>query len=255
MSLPTFVIPGAQKCGTSSLAATLRRHPEVFVTAEKELHYFDRDDREGLDSYAEHFTPGPQHRTWGEATPAYLYDAEARRRMCEALPETRMIVILRDPVKRAYSHFWHSRRISMERLDFEAAIEAEPERLARGNPQAWRHKSYVDRGHYIEQLEALTALHDPDLVHVMLFEDLTGDRVPALRRVFEFLGVDTGPAETIEEQWKNPAQVKQDDGTKVRATYPPMDPDTRKRLVEHFRPYNDRLAKWLGRDLSTWNEV
>ncbi len=255
MPLPTFVIAGAQKCGTSSLGATLRRHPQAYVAPGKELHFFNRDHGQGLDAYAERFTPAPHHRAWGEATPAYIYDADARRRMCEALPEARIVVILRDPVQRAYSHYWHSRRIKVERLDtFEAALDAEPARLT-GTPGARMHGSYVDRGHYIDQLESLTAQHDPGLVHVMLFDDLKGDRTAALRGLFGFLGIDEEPADSIEEQWKNRYRVRTDGGKPVPTSYPPLDPETRARLVEHFGPSNARLATWLGRDLSAWDRV
>lgn len=256
MPLPTFVIAGAQKCGTSSLGATLRRHPQVFVAPRKELHFFNRDHGQGLDAYADHFTPAPHDLAWGEATPAYIYDADARKRMCEALPDARIVVILRDPVQRAYSHYWHSRRIKVEALDtFEAALDAEPGRLASGKPNPRLHKSYVDRGHYLDQLKSLAAQHDRSLIHVMLFDDLKGDRTAALRGLFAFLGIDVEPADSIKEQWKNRYRVKTDGGKAVPTDYPPMEPNTRARLVEHFRPYNDRLAAWLGRDLAAWNQV
>ena len=101
MPLPTFVIVGAQKCGTSTLAATLRRHPQVFMSRPKELHYFDRQYAEGLEWYERQFTPREGQIAWGEATPVYMYDPEARSRLSEALPATTVVVTLRDPTKRA----------------------------------------------------------------------------------------------------------------------------------------------------------
>lgn len=257
MPLPTFVIAGAQKCGTSSLLATLRRHPEVVVSRPKELHYFDRlHRRHDLAWYAEQFTPRPRHRAWGEATPSYLYEAAARERLCAELPETRIVVILRDPAKRAYSHYWHSRRLGFEDIEvFEDALAAEPERLASGERPPMIRFSYVDRGHYVDQVGDLFERHGRDRTHVMLLDDLSGEaRVPALERLFAFLGVDTAPAATIEEQWTNRYRVTEGDQVKV-VQYPPIERETRARLVEHFAPWNERLGDLLGRDLAAWNRV
>lgn len=251
--LPTFVIVGAQKCGTSTLTATLRRHPQVFMARPKELHFFTRRFDQGIESYAASFTPKPRHRAWGETTPLYLYDAAARHRMCSTLPEAKLVVILRDPVKRAYSHYWHARRTGNEtRETFEQGLAAEPERLAHGT---WRQRmqlSYVDRGHYVDQLESLTSLHPRSLIHVVLLDDLINDRERTLRALFEFLDVDPSNAETIEEKWTNRYRVRSPAGKTVPVAYPPMASGTRDHLADHFRPHNEKLATWLGRDLSAW---
>lgn len=257
MPLPTFVIAGAQKCGTSSLLATLRRHPEVVVSRPKELHYFDRLFRKhDLDWYAEQFAPRKRHLAWGEATPSYLYETAARERLCATLPDTGIVAILRDPAKRAYSHYWHSRRLGFEHIEvFEDALDAEADRLASGERSDMIRFSYLDRGHYIDQISDLFERHGRDKVHVMLLDDLSGDaRIPALEGLFGFLGVDTAPAHTIEEQWTNRYRVAEGDAVKVVA-YPPIAPETRARLVEHFQPWNDRLGDLLGRDLAAWNRV
>jgi hypothetical protein len=116
--------------------------------------------------------------------------------------------------------------------------------------------SYLDRGHYVEQLEDLTARHDRDKTHVMLLDDLGNDRVPTLERLMEFLEIDPSYAASIKEQWTNKYRVAEAPGAKATVVaYPPLPPETRERMVEHFRPWNDRLAEWLGRDLSAWNKV
>lgn len=254
MPLPTLVIAGAQKCGTSSLAATLRRHPQVFMARPKELHFFDRHFDRGLDWYREQFTPRRGHVHAGEATPNYLYHPDARRRIPEVLPDAKIVVILRDPAKRAYSHYWHSRRIGGESLDFETALDRETERITAGDKVSRSRHSYTDRGHYLEQLEPFAADLGRDRLHVMLLEDLIGDRVPTLITLFDFLGIETEQAASIEEQWTNRYRVAEEPGGKPKpVAYPPLDPDTRKRLIEHFKPHNDRLAAWLGRDLSVWD--
>lgn len=256
MPLPTFVIVGAQKCGTSSLTATLRQHPQVLTSKPKELHFFDRHYDRGLDWYADQWQPKPRHLAWGEASPSYLYNEEARLRIAESLPEAKLVVMLRDPVKRAYSHYWHTQRLGAETVDFETALDTEQERIATGKPSDRSRYSYTDRGHYLEQLEHLAALVGRERIHVMLLEDLASDRVATLKNVFGFLGVRKAAAERIEEKWTNKYRVQEAPDQKAKpVAYPPMRPETRERLVEHFRPHDARLAGWLGRDLSAWSSA
>jgi hypothetical protein len=254
MPLPTFVIAGAQKCGTSSLSATLRRHPEIFMAKPKELHFFDWHFDRGVSWYEEQFSPAAQHRQLGEATPSYLYSAEARTRIAETLPDTRLVAILRDPVKRAYSHYWHTRRRGQEDQPFEKALDLEPQRLAEGTRGQRSRFSYTDRGHYIDQLTDLASRHGRSLLHVMLLEDLISERVPTLERLLEFLGGDVAPLAEIEEIHTNRGRVlNEKPARRVVASYPPMEPETQKRLSEQFQASTKRLADWLGRDLSVWS--
>ncbi len=255
MSLPTFVNVGAQKCGTSSLSATLRQHPQIFMSRPKELHFFDNRFDRGVDWYAEQFTPRRRQLASGEGSPSYLYHPQAPRRIAETLPETQLIVMLRDPAKRAYSHYWHTQRLGAETVDFETALTVEPERIATGKPSDRGRYSYVDRGHYLPQLQNLESLVGRDRLLVILLDDLVEDRVATLERTFGFLGVDTAAARTLKEKWTNKYRVRKAPGDRAEpVAYPPMHPETRAHLVEHFRPHNDRLAAWLDRDLSAWNK-
>lgn len=254
MPLPTFIIVGAQKCGTSSLTAMLRSHPQIHMSRPKELHFFDRNHQRGLEFYAGQFQPRPHHVAIGEATPVYMYDPSSRERISDLLPEVKLVVILRDPVSRAYSHFWHSKRLGFDSsATFEDALEREPERLSSGMRSDRIRFSYVARGHYLEQLEALEARHGATKIHTMLLDDLKSDRVATLERLFSFLGVDTAQAASTEEKWTNRYRVTDEGGAQKIVKYPPMEPATRARLTEHFTPHNERLAEHLGRDLSGWN--
>lgn len=258
MPLPTFVIAGVQKCGTSTLSATLRRHPQILMARPKELHFFDYGLRKGMEWYEAQFPVGPRHKAWGEATPRYLYDDRARERMGTMLPETtKFLVMLRDPVKRAYSHYWHTRWQGPETVEsFEEALKLEPERLEAGRYHRMNH-SYVDRGRYLRQLQDLEGLVGKERIMVHLLEDLTADWEGVLARTFEFLGVRTRPAKRIPLVWANPSTTKktEDGGKTAVEKYPPINPETRAMLVEEFREDNDKLAAWLGRDLSAWNKV
>ncbi|QZY30224.1 sulfotransferase family protein [Nocardioides coralli] len=253
MPLPTFVIAGAQKCGTTSLSEALRKHREIHISRPKELHFFDRRYRRGLEWYESQFTPRPHHRQVGEATPAYMYDPVARERLGATLPEARILVILRNPVDRAYSHYWHKRRLGDETLEtFEEAIEAEPERRARDQVKKRIGFAYVDRGHYASQVEALFANHGRERVHVLLLDDVSRDQVGTMRAVLEFLGVDPQPAEHLEFPRSNKYRVVDESGAQAAAAYTPMSPETRARLTEHYTESNERLAELIGRDLSSW---
>jgi hypothetical protein len=226
------------------------------MSERKELHFFDRRYGRGIDWYLKQFSPGPGQTQIGEATPSYLYEREARERMLATLPGAKLIVVLRDPVKRAYSHYWHTRRRGDEDKPFEEALELEQERITSSALEDRVRYSYVDRGHYIEQLLSLEARHDRSLLHVLLLDDLKADHAATLESVFKFLDVDPEPARTIPEQWRNRYRVPDPDvGKVVPVAYPPMSTETRARLVEVFRESNERLAEWLGRDLSAWNQV
>lgn len=266
MPLPTFVIVGAQKSGTTTLHDLLGQLPDAWMSDPKELHYFDKHQDRGLAWYADQFHPGEEHRAWGESTPFYLYKDRARDAMVQALPESRFVAVLREPVSRAYSHYWFARSKGREPLEsFEEAVAREPERLRAskdGQPAAF---SYLDRGHYLRQLVALEGRVARDRMLVMLTEDLSRDPREALRRVCRFVGLDEAGADAVEVRSRNTFSdrtVNSADGLRkarvlqqnLRASdgYPPIDPDLERRLREQFRGENEDLAQWLGRDLSAW---
>jgi hypothetical protein len=155
----------------------------------------------------------------------------------------RLIVLLRDPVRRAYSHYWHERDKGREKLEFEAAIDAEPgrieadhERLARGtldSSAAHQHFSYLARGRYAEQLERWLALYPRQQLLVQRFEDLVRDPLAVLNATLGFLGLD--PAGSVRLEARNTRR------------YPPMAEGTAARLREYFEPHNARLEALLGR--------
>jgi hypothetical protein len=271
-SLPTFLIVGAMRSGTTSLTRYLRSHPQVFIAPHKELHFFDFNFGEGEGWYRRHFEGVGDELAVGEATPNYLYIAEAMPRIAEMLPGARLIAILRNPVDRAYSHYWHNRAVGREELAFEQALEAEAARIDSDDPHDRAYWSYVDRGRYVRQLEMLDALFPRDAVLVLLFDDLRDAPGPTYRSVCRFLGVreDHVPPELGEAvnsfvgfrsrrirslTRRLPKAAGRVVG-RLNArdeSYPPMPPRVRSTLVERFRDDNAALAARLGRDLSSWN--
>lgn len=269
MPLPTFVTVGAQKCGTSTLHRMLREHPQIHMSKAKELHFFDRNFDRGLSWYSEQFAPRRQHVQVGETTPIYMYNNMARQRLIETLPDVKIVVILRNPVDRAYSHYWHEVRLYEGAPDtrrkpasrFEVALAAErpdefrglasPEELTFEQQRPGK-RAYVGRGEFLGQLEVFEKAYGRDRLHVMLLEDLVADREGALRGLFEFLHVTTDPAAGIRDVKANTYRRRDESGKTRAATYEPMHPQTRAALADYFAPHNARLGRSLDRDLSHW---
>lgn len=247
--LPDFVVIGAQKAGTSSLYSQLVAHPSVVPALVKEVHHFDFAPR-GLGWYRAHFPrrsimDAVRARTGyactGEATPIYLFHPGVPARLRAALPEARLVVVLRDPVDRAISAYHHAVRMGLEdrpidvALDPASAIEASdlPTDLAwwdaRRGPL--RMRGYLERGRYAEQLERWFALTPREQMLVLESSDLRGGRAPAA--VLEFLGL---PAEGA-------AVVADRNVGRYERSPLPCEPALR----EYFRPHNERLFALLGR--------
>jgi hypothetical protein len=250
-ALPSFVIIGAQKAGTSSLYTYLARHPAIGPSHKKEIQYFSyRYGRPEL-WYRAHFPTRralarmPGGGITGEASPYYLFHPHAPRRVADTLPQAKIIALLRDPVARAYSNYNHHVRLGWEPLSFEDAIAAEPERLAGerermlADPAYYSHNfrifSYLARGLYLEQLEAWAAHFPRDRMLVLQAEQLFTEPERTYLEVLDFLGL---------ERWSPGDFEAQNIGA-----YKGLAPATAERLKAFYAPHNSALYGWLGRDL------
>ncbi|MFD2351867.1 sulfotransferase family protein [Nonomuraea ferruginea] len=187
MPLPDFLVIGAPKAGTTALHAALREHPGLYLPPVKEPKFFLTDgpppDRGGpgdQQTYREHvwrradyealFAAAPPGAARGEATPFYLYDLDAQRRIHAAIPHARLIAILRDPVERAHSNWTHLWSAGLEPIgDVVRACAAEERRVADGWAHFWH---YVRLGRYGEQLAHLFTLFPREQVLVFRYRDL-----------------------------------------------------------------------------------
>src|SRR5215204_30223 len=247
--LPDFLIIGAQKCGTNTLYDLLSQHPGIERAITKELNYFNLHFEKGIEWYRSQL-PLPrrneEHKPiTGEATPDYLFYPDAARRAAQVVPQARLIVLLRNPVDRAYSHYHHQIRKGRETLGFEEAIEAEKARLRcerdkmledeHYNSFNYRHFSYLSRGVYVDQLLRWSEYFAEDQMLVLNSEDFFERAPETLKLVLNFLQLPGWEPET----WKirNKGSYEQE-----------MNPATRRRLEEYFEPHNRRLYEYLGMD-------
>ena len=245
--LPDFLVIGAQRAGSTSLFAQLCAHPGVAPPSHKEIHYFDLQSFRSLRWYRSHFPPAAaaRGRITGEASPYYLFHPAAPARVAKALPDVRLVAIVRDPVARAYSHHQLSVRDGREQLGFEEALRAEPARLAgeearlltdrayRSHPH--RHQSYAARGLYAEQLRRWHEHVAPERLLVVSSEELFADPFATGATVLEFLGLDAAEVPPLPVRNQRP--------------YPPMSDAARTLLEARFEAPNRELQELLGRDL------
>jgi Sulfotransferase domain len=250
---PDFIIIGVQRGGTTSLFHYLSQHPDVDSSSRKEVHFFDLHYERGTRWYRSHFPlqlarrrAQQQGRNFitGEGTPYYIYHPHAARRIRQVTPHAKLIVLLRHPVDRAYSHYQKMVRGKVEDLSFEAAIEREAERIQDEERRlredesyqslAHQHYSYLARGHYAEQLQRWLELFPGEQLLILKSEDLYSDPATVVQKTMEFLNL--RPWELKEYKKYN------------QARYSGLDPATRERLVEYFAPHNRKLRELLGTD-------
>jgi hypothetical protein len=232
------------------LHSYINQHPQVAPALRKEIHFFDRNFHKGPGWYRAHFPCCRASNIFaGEATPYYLFHPAAPRRIMETLPTVKLIAILRNPVDRAYSHYWQKIRRGRETLSFVDALASEDDRLQgeaerlRDDPGHYsfnhNHFAYRARGRYAEQLVRWFDLVPRDRLLVVSGEELYRESQRVMNDVFAFLGL---PSVTLSAF---PASNKAD--------YPKMDDDVRRQLATEFRPHNQRLYQLLGRDFG-WDK-
>ena len=194
-----FLGVGTQKAGTSALHAYLRAHPALCMAKVKEVHLFDDDQTffkrtlGGYAAYHRQFAPTSNTQLIGEITPAYMYWNDAPRRIWEYNPAMKLIVVLRNPITRAYSQWNMQRDVGIDPLPFWEALQAESERLRASLPYQNRKFSYVDRGFYTGQLRRLWTFFPAEQVLILRHEDLRRRPDDTIDRVFDFLGVERLP--------------------------------------------------------------
>ena len=191
--LPDFLCVGTQKGGTTTLQKLLEKHPETFLPSDKELQFFSLHYERGKDWYCQQFEGAGDNQRCGEITPYYIFHPEAPSRIHKLIPNVQIIVLLRDPVERALSHYFHARRHGFEPLELEQALKSERERLASGSSFSHQKHSYVSRSLYIEQLSRLEDIFAPEQLLILRSEDLFDSTLSCWQRIQSFIGLSEIP--------------------------------------------------------------
>lgn len=230
--LPDFIIVGAQKAGTSSLFYYLSQHPELRVATQKEIHYYNyyRLRGKNLNWYRSFFPLMLSSRKTGEASPYYLFDAAVPQRIKQDMPDVKLIMLLRNPIDRAYSAYNMNARRARDRFPtFEQAI---------ANQDMSQEAScvYLWRGLYAQHIRHWLRHFPHDQLLFIKSEDFFADPRNTLQKVYEFLGiVEAYPSNT------RPQEV---------GSYSDLHPDTRKRLQAYYAKPNRELTRLLGETFS-----
>lgn len=291
---PNLFLAGAAKSGTSSLFAYLERHPDVYMSPMKEPHYFCADrladpftgpGDEGfsrkrlrdLDAYLHLFEAGATAAVRGEGSVYYIYFPGIAERLMAFNPDAKVILILRNPVDRAFSAYMHTVRDGRETRSFEAALEQEAPRRAQGYQPLWW---YRELGLYSEQVARYQRAVPHEQLKIFLFDDLRNmpqvlsetftfldiphaeidtsvryneSGVPKSQSLYRFFAQPNGLKAAIKPLL--PVKLRQQLGQQAKAMTlrkKAMNPKTRAALLAYYRDDMLRLQELLGRDLSNW---
>jgi hypothetical protein len=222
----SFLVAGAQKGGTTALHAYLSAHPSICMPRRKELHFFDdekrfRGGKPRYAAYHRHFAPKAPGQILGETTPIYMYWYRAPKRIWDYNPKMKLLIILRNPIERAHSHWNMERARGKEPLPFAEAVRSEAARCRKALPLQHRLYSYVDRGFYTEQLRRLWFWFPREQTLVLRNEALRTNPAETLDRVWEFLGVERRAPAQAREEHSTPygAGLEESDWRRLRDTY------------------------------------
>lgn len=246
---PNFIIPGAAKSGTTYLAEVLAGHPEIFMAYPKEPHFFVTEKPYGdtvrtWEEYMKLFLPAAGSRAVGEASTGYLYHwRESSELIATFLPGCRILVLVRNPVDRAYSMYWHNVRDAREALTFEEALSVEPERICHRWEISYHYRAL---GYVAEGIRAYQRVLGEDRVKVILFDDLLSELEATLDEVMEFLDVSTTGYSVPRSPANRSGQPRWDSLQTAMNK-----PDPIKRALMAVTPR--RLRRRLRARISTWN--
>ena len=287
MRKPNFFIVGAPRCGTTSLWAYLKGHPDIFMSPEKELYFFDSDLRvrkesaPALAEYLNHFSGAGDEKKVGEATPSYLRSQRAAKDIKAFCPGAQIIIMLRNPVD--VMHSLHNSALDGSELntDLEAALKADAERTGR---ERIGYREFAD---FPDQVQRYFDLFGRENVLTIVYDELRGNPSAVCQSVLHFLDVRANfaaempwinsnrqarnarlqmilrrPPPVLREishvlmpRWLRPrVQRVLANSNLVAKPRAPMDPNLRRRLQREFEPKVAQLSKLIGRDLSGWCE-
>ncbi len=257
-ALPDFIIIGAGQCGTTSLFHYLSQHPNIYPSSKKEINFFDDNFEKGISWYKLHFPTFFQkfyckdickkNFITGEATPHYLFNPLVPKRVKQTVPKIKLILILRNPVYRAYSHYSKDVAIGRQTLSFPEIIH-QKEKLLKNQKIINKNQNstsfnimdslYFSRGIYVDQLKNWMEVFPKEQFLILKTEDMQINLTKTLTKVIEFLNIPNFQLKDVQRM--------------NEGKYKKMDIISRKFLIEFYRPHNQRLYKYLGYDFG-WDQ-
>ena len=257
-TLPDFIIIGTMKGGTTSLFNYLIQHPNVHSGCNKEIHFFDVNFEKGEKWYRAFFPLSFKRKIYGknlkkpfktgESSPYYLMHPLTPKRMGEVIPKAKLVVLLRNPADRAYSHYYHNVRKKRETLSFDEALNKEKERLSGEERKVingidsynYRNYSYIKRGLYAEQMERWYKHFPRDQIMIIESERFFKDPQRYTNEVLRFIGL--SPIKLKKYHKVNKGSYKKRS----------MEPETREMLQRYFKKPNQDLYELIGKKF-TWD--
>lgn len=277
---PDFFLVGAAKAGTTSLYTHLKRHPEVYLPEVKESIYFSPEIRGGihrdlysnLDRYRARYEEARGYKAIGEVSSTYLAAVDSAVRIREVSPAARIIIILRDPVERAFSHYLYYQTTQDEStaVSFADALRRYRNKSAEG---WWMSEEYIVHGFYHAQVRRYLDAFGTDQVQVLLFDDLAKDPNELLTRIARHIGIDPSFFAGLDvSEARNPYSVPKSSFVRWARSHgftklmprslvlslrplffnmkkPPLDQESRRFLQELYTPEVSGLENLLGRSL------
>ena len=253
--LPSFIIVGAVRCGTTSLYYNICEHSCVLPASYDEIGFFDSNYELGINWYKSMFPTKFKMKKiesktgiciTGEDTPFYFWDKKAIERIKKDIPKIKLIVLLRNPIDRAYSNYHLGVRLGSESLSFEDSIKKEIELLEKNNDfesdkieKFLRPRSYIAKGLYYQQIKNWFDIFSKDQILILNTENLSVNPHQTLKQIFNFLNLPNEKIQNIQNR-------------KV-GNYQKMNENTREYLKKLFQPQNEKLFKILGREFE-WNK-
>jgi len=271
-----FIIVGAMKAGTTSLARHLGKHPDIHMP-QKELHFFCKEDKyeKGIDYYYELLEVADNAgKIIGEKTPTYCYHEESPERIAGHFPDVKLIWIFRNPIERAYSHYCYFVQIGMERRAFSKVVY-EHEKIKTEGIGA----TFVPRGFYVEQVERYLKYFPRENMLFLDFNALKTKPGFVINKCYDFLGLKekeesdyadkkvfnkTSFPRSVQVQYfaykllRNnglmlPYRAVSKINRSKKQQYPAMDGEVRKYLKKIYQPYNRKLSDLTGIDTEKWD--
>jgi hypothetical protein len=249
-----FICVGTQKAGTTTLHDILKNHPNIYLPERKEAHFFDVDERfnKGLAWWMQTFFKGDKaNKKTGVFTPEYLYFKDVPARIKKVLGnDLKIIIILRQPAKRAYSHYLMSKRRGFETENFEFALQKESTRLRENTYHNINHFSYIDRGLYYNQIKRYVDMFGKENVKVFLFaKDIIKNNLKTLKTIQEYIGVPycklkashkSNQASEPKLKWLRNIIFNKNNPIKIALGYLPFSEDLKFRIASKLNSINQK---------------